>query len=439
MTSTQPDQIITFSDDTSKAYVFKPGEEDTVTEVTNFFLDSNVDHLDLGIMPPVVRSISSAFDEYSGNKAYLVMVERKPEVIDVVYNKKYDHYKLDDFNFAADAVRTPTSEVFKVPVPWQHWVLKMTYMPGWQHSIVVEQVALYFSQSKINNLDHVFYAAYMPNVFPPSLHPVSNNVTNGCCQYTNTAAAAYRMHTSVDDQLLNNLSHNICTNTSLTDLKLTAKIDFAELFNRLYDLFWFSRNFNADTCQNLCTFLNSYCDSKIPAHQMDVLQSIPFEDILDYEKIFKHLNPVFTYGDYLKHLAHASKPEFEFAQFLDTALDVGEIITIDREEQKRILREAQNKNKCIIAVGQDAEGITVYQWDPEGVWRYGNGKYAYAPGVVNYLTPPVKSVYEYLCGAHVQIPRHTAVYAGTTTNRITWQGVAANTNPISVSTATTVF
>src|SRR5688500_18623997 len=225
-------------------------------KIRNFFIDNNSDHFNLGIMPPVVRSVSPLLKGHNGIKSYIVLVERKPEIALIdVYGTKHE-----------------------IPLPWQHYFIKMTMTNYSKKQFFFESLGIYFSQAKLESLDHTFYSPYLSNVYR---HLDKAGYTFDEYAFT----LPYQEGSTRFDMM------NVCLGRD-TNFPADLK-NFSELYDKVYEAFWL-RGFNNDLYFLPTDFAHKYVGKSISSIEGAFvhISKIPLESILD-EDVFKHMTSVF--------------------------------------------------------------------------------------------------------------------------------------------------
>lgn len=277
-------------------------KKDVTVQTHNFFVQQTAEQLNLGFMPPAVRSVSS-IKVNSYDKSFVVVVEQKPQLMTVQYSDRYccgrDEVWNDETQEYED--REETVKTMTIAVPWQHWFLYFS-RAGSDEDFLLSDAGLYFSKTKIEGVDHKFYTPWLPNTFEPDMGSTSYHQERG-------------FSLPVDDDYSVSL-HNVCM-----DMPHESYKNFQDVWDKLYSGFWYDQTFNSDTWSNLerATEEGDCCEG------MEALKADAVDGILESE-FFNRVEQPFNYMDYLAWISAHSKVEFDFLQLFEEALDVGKVV-----------------------------------------------------------------------------------------------------------------
>jgi hypothetical protein len=344
-------------------------KDDTFTTIPNIFNVRPSTTIDLGILPPIVRSITRALAEegVSREQSHMVVVERKPELKTVQYKNKY----FDKYG-AAYRIQNHT---FTIPIPWQHYFL-LIGKSSWS-SMRAENMGMYFSRGPIDSLDHVFYHPYLPNVF------VEGN-------------GDFAIDTSDGEEVK---TDNLC----LGDYNGVTAKNFAQLFDRIYADFWHNRYFNQEASQLLMYFFAEYKKptkallseinevveiadddyetsrvSRLAFKLMKKLSNIPFGEVM-HPDIFKAMSPAFTMADYLKAVEeHQEDEQYNFKALFTEHLKGKTFKEIPKPKLVPIVEKAKVKPWVSKALHQGKDGR----------WRRADNKFA-SKAEIEWWTAPI--------------------------------------------------
>lgn len=274
----EPTYEIIVSEKFTTKIVIHDVKDDTWIEAHNFFIPEQHQSLNLGFMPPAVRSISSKM-EIEGTQSFIVLLEQKPEIKTITYQ----------------APECPTHglqprAIVEIPVPWTHFFLKVSKMSTglWQ----IQKVGVYFSKTRIMGPAHTFYTPWLLGMYP--------------CVATDTPDLGFGV--PVDGKYLS------IENVGFDHDGLTTK--FGDAARKVVKNFWndpFLVTDIDDVGPCACGFFNEW-------------HGVKLDDILG-DDMFDDAAAAFSYSDYLVWISTVDYGDFSFASKFQNALASGKVTT----------------------------------------------------------------------------------------------------------------
>ncbi len=291
-------------------------------KVEQTYLLSNVKKdrtaLSIGVLPPVVRSISPVFKNEYGDRFITVLVECKPRKQEIEYRKIYH--------------RDEPHKKYDLTLPWHHFLMLFSIEKEGNPTIEkfrLAQTSLFFSKTKITGPEHQFYTPCLPNIFGEAFERYFDDVLN---------------------------TDNVCMHETIYEESLIAAV------NQTISKFWSSK-FNDDAFPYYDKGYEEVSDC------LDNLASLSLEDVIS-DAFFEDLDKIYSFLEYLTDVKSLKEESiFDIKKFIVELIASGEVIKkpSKRDAPKKI---SQYKIKFTPAPG------TGFWRDADGRLRDSRGRFA---------------------------------------------------------------
>lgn len=304
-----------------------------------------------GFLPLMVRSISVTKDHY-GSQNLNVIIEQPPRTIPISYSQQMDPEYRDQYDEDMEAFSVYHG--IDVNLPWCHYFLTFNKLNNTDNDYKLQSMSLYWSQTKIESPDHIFFSAPLPNQFSSNYHEPYGNVLG----FDEQPEAFQDISPSIGE-IFGRSCHSFPDTFSIS---LDTEVFFDKLntnWNKIFSSFWFGRSFNADTFEAMEVPFNYLFGDTYPEDYVDFMRFInkmnSFETLS--EEFFNPLVPALRYMEYLQFAAkHSVQKEYNFQELVNNRVET-----------------------CLSPVVPGEDSRRVYL-DKNGYWRDSKGQFAKVSG-----------------------------------------------------------